>query len=171
MYYQGIEGETLYLMNPNYIDSQPQSNMLFSNPHQEISSHLYSILGGGNNNINPRGLSLSDHDFPAAVNDSSDTIMITGSKYLMAAQELLDEVVSVCENNKAKTIKEPATVTNKEATSANKGGADLTTAQRQEIQMKKAKLHNMLDEVCVFNLFHQTIIDLYLYQSSEILEI
>ncbi|KAG6436075.1 hypothetical protein SASPL_100957 [Salvia splendens] len=152
MYYQGIEGETLYLMNPNYIDTQPQSNMLLSNPHapphqQEISAHLYSMWGGGNNNINPRGLSLSDHDFPAAVNNSSNTIMITGSKYLKAAQELLDEVVSVGNNDKAKPIKEPATVTNKEATSANKGGADLTTAQRQEIQMKKAKLHNMLDEV------------------------
>ncbi|KAG6432752.1 hypothetical protein SASPL_104339 [Salvia splendens] len=157
MYYQGIECDTLYLMNPNYIDTQPQSNMLFSNPHapphqQEISSHLYSMWGGGNNNINPRGLSLSltggDHDFPAAaVNNSSNTIMITGSKYLKAAQELLDEVVSVGNNDEAKPIKDLTAAANKEAPSSNKGGANLTTAQRQEIQMKKAKLVNMLDEV------------------------
>ncbi|KAL1544037.1 BEL1-like homeodomain protein 1 [Salvia divinorum] len=154
MYYQGIEGETLYLMNPNFIDTQPQSNMLFSNPSALLPPHqqeIYSMWGGGNN-INPRGLSLSltgsgDHDFPAAVNNSSNTNMIIGSKYLKAAQELLDEVVSLGFNDKAKPIKDPAVAVNKEAPSANKGGADLTTAQRQEIQIKKAKLHNMLDEV------------------------
>ncbi|KAG6415199.1 hypothetical protein SASPL_122604 [Salvia splendens] len=147
MYYQSsteIEGDglhTLYLMNPNYIDTQSQSNMLFSNisvPHSQT----------------PRGLSLSlaphhkqqtggDRDFGAGNNSS-----ITGSKYLKAAQELLDEVVSVGNHrtDKGKMIKGGGA--SKEAASADKGNgaADLTTAQRQEIQMKKAKLHSMLDE-------------------------
>lgn len=151
MYYQSsteMEGDglhTLYLMNPNYMDTQSQSNMLFSNPVPHSQT--------------PRGLSLSlaahhkqqtggDGDFGAGNNSS-----ITGSKYLRAAQELLDEVVSVG-NHKGKIIKGGAA--SKVAASA-----DLTTAQRHEIQIKKAKLHSMLDEVLsffIFSLINSTIL-------------
>ncbi|KAI3461247.1 hypothetical protein Pfo_017910 [Paulownia fortunei] len=88
--------------------------------------------------------------------------VIMGSKYLKAAQELLDEVANVGKGtktdrpegsrDKAKMIKE-SIGTNADASSGggdsgNKdGGAELTTAQRQEIQMKKSKLNSMLDEV------------------------
>ncbi|XP_057782037.1 BEL1-like homeodomain protein 1 [Salvia miltiorrhiza] len=172
MYYQSsseIQADglhTLYLMNPNYnigyYDTQPQSNMLVPHapPQQD---HHYSMWGSNNLQTPPRGLSLSlaahhqqtkpDHEFPA---DNSSppshggvSSAIMGSKYLKAAQALLDEVVNVGNHrtDKAKPIKNPAAAA---APSANKDGAavsDLTTAQRQEIQMKKAKLHSMLDEV------------------------
>lgn len=75
---------------------------------------------------------------------------IMGSKYLKAAQQILDEVANVGEGtasdglvrskDKAKIIK-----------ASNNGGEDgrtekHTTAQRQEIQVKKAKLVAILDE-------------------------
>ncbi|XP_060196543.1 BEL1-like homeodomain protein 1 [Lycium barbarum] len=91
------------------------------------------------------------------------------SKYLKAAQELLDEVVNVGKsmkltststsdvNNDGKESKNMATTTTTdvdgqldgvgESSSKHEGAAELSTAERQEIQMKKAKLVNMLDEV------------------------
>lgn len=81
--------------------------------------------------------------------------VVLGSKYLRAAQELLDEVVNV-----GKVIKPEASEGTKESLKADKEpvgstadedaaqrGPELTTAQRQELQMKKAKLDSMLDEV------------------------
>ncbi|XP_075512520.1 BEL1-like homeodomain protein 1 [Primulina tabacum] len=72
---------------------------------------------------------------------------IMGSKYLKAAQQILDEVANFGEGiaidglvrskDKAKII-----------TASNHGGAEKhTTAQRQEIQMKKAKLVAILHDV------------------------
>ncbi|XP_073150665.1 BEL1-like homeodomain protein 1 [Henckelia pumila] len=80
------------------------------------------------------------------------------SKYLKAAQELLDEVVKVQKGAKiVAELAEGAPTTGEPSGAAGpggggredgkKGGAELTTAERQEIQMKKAKLVNMLDEV------------------------
>ncbi|KAL5763668.1 hypothetical protein ACOSQ2_016262 [Xanthoceras sorbifolium] len=74
--------------------------------------------------------------------------VILESKYLRAAQELLDEVVNVFNVVKAQETKEKLKM-EKESTaegSINVGG-ELTTAQKQELQLKKAKLVNMLDEV------------------------
>uniref|UniRef100_A0A5B7AMY9 Putative BEL1-like homeodomain protein 1 n=1 Tax=Davidia involucrata TaxID=16924 RepID=A0A5B7AMY9_DAVIN len=83
--------------------------------------------------------------------------VILDSKYLKAAQQLLDEVVDVGKaiktdteddgtKEKAKMIGEGSSGGGK--SSSIKCGADqLTTAQRQELQMKKVKLVNMLDEV------------------------
>ena len=91
--------------------------------------------------------------------------VVLGSKYLRAAQELLDEVVNVGKGiktdvsegtkEKIKMSKESVAAVTGEGSSAGenvwaKRGAELTTAQRQELQMKKAKLVNMLDEVCLF---------------------
>ncbi|CAO2153176.1 unnamed protein product [Urochloa humidicola] len=90
--------------------------------------------------------------------------MVMSSKYLKAAQELLDEVVSVSkgvEDAKAKTSlsvvkkkedSEGASGGGTEDGGAAKSGAgapapELSTAERQELQMKKSKLINMLDEV------------------------
>jgi hypothetical protein len=90
--------------------------------------------------------------------------MVLGSKYLRATQELLDEVANVGKDliksgiiartkEKMKMTKESITGDGSDGsgeavgeTSA-KRGADLTTAHRQELQMKKAKLVTMLDEV------------------------
>ncbi|XAR64758.1 hypothetical protein NMG60_11008572 [Bertholletia excelsa] len=89
--------------------------------------------------------------------------MFLGSKYLKAAQELLDEVVHVgkgikCESNKETCGQSKAARDSPESVAVagegsggretnSKHGIELTTAERQEIQMKKAKLVNMLDEV------------------------
>lgn len=81
--------------------------------------------------------------------------MLMGSKYLKAAQQLLDEVVNV-----GKGIKDDSPRVSKNLMKASrdadeaageetglKRAAELTTVERQELQMKKAKLANMLDEV------------------------
>lgn len=79
---------------------------------------------------------------------------IMGSKYLQAAQQFLDEVANVGEGihtNRSAVSKDKAKII-KASTSSGKhiGGAEPekpTTAQRQEIQIKKAKLVAMLNEV------------------------
>lgn len=81
--------------------------------------------------------------------------VLMGSKYLKAAQLLLDEVVNVGKGIKDDSPRAPRTQTkpNREAEEAtgedtsSKRAAELTTAERQELQMKKAKLVSMLDEV------------------------
>ncbi|CAN0879372.1 BEL1-like homeodomain protein 1 [Linum grandiflorum] len=96
--------------------------------------------------------------------------VLVSSKYLKAAQELLDEVVNVngngnnggVSNNKKKGVNNSSAVGGDKAVvggessgagdgKVDQGGAqpaaDLSTAERQEIQMKKAKLISMLDEV------------------------
>ncbi|KAL8517677.1 hypothetical protein ACS0TY_015784 [Phlomoides rotata] len=87
--------------------------------------------------------------------------VLLSSKYLKAAQELLDEVVNVGKGAKSGTESSKAgkntgdsaaaAAASGDAQSGGDGGgkrvAELTTAERQEIQMKKAKLVNMLDEV------------------------
>lgn len=103
--------------------------------------------------------------------DGSSSNMVLGSKYLKAAQELLDEVVNVVGKSiKGDDDQKKENSMNKESmpslasdvnTSSGTGAAggesssrhknevavELTTAQRQELQMKKAKLLTMLEEV------------------------
>jgi len=89
---------------------------------------------------------------------------IRNSKYLKAAQELLDEIVSVWKCVKQKTDKGPAEAgkadgketdggiksegvsSNPQESGAN-AAAELSTAEKQELQNKMAKLMTMLDEV------------------------
>nr|XP_043625926.1 BEL1-like homeodomain protein 1 [Erigeron canadensis] len=93
--------------------------------------------------------------------------MLLNSKYLKATQEILEQVVNVGKvalKNSDPSIKDlkgvgsgdddgsPLLITGEgtsrdEAATKSGGGPELTTAERQEIQMKKAKLVNMLDEV------------------------
>ncbi|KAJ4972323.1 hypothetical protein NE237_005422 [Protea cynaroides] len=88
--------------------------------------------------------------------------VLLGSKYLKAAQQLLDEVVNVRNGIKNESLKgiKGQNKMNRETTAATgegsrgaggetstKRGTDLTTAERQDLQMKKAKLVTMLDEV------------------------
>ncbi|CAL4943690.1 unnamed protein product [Urochloa decumbens] len=89
---------------------------------------------------------------------------IRNSKYLKAAQELLDEIVSVWKSVKQKADKGPAEAgkadgketdggTKSEGVSSNPQesganvAAELSTAEKQELQNKMAKLMAMLDEV------------------------
>ncbi|KAJ0480686.1 putative transcription factor Homeodomain-TALE-BEL family [Helianthus annuus] len=87
--------------------------------------------------------------------------MLLNSKYLKATQEILEEVVNVGKvalQNPDQPTKNlgitggdggsPTAVTGEaETVTKSASAAELTTAERQEIQMKKAKLVNMLDEV------------------------
>lgn len=84
--------------------------------------------------------------------------VLMGSKYLKAAQQLLDEVVSVGKDFKSDSNKgskgqlkgnrdSPAAEASSGGEINGKRAAELTTAERQELQMKKAKLISMLDEV------------------------
>ncbi|KAL6507773.1 hypothetical protein OROGR_023968 [Orobanche gracilis] len=90
--------------------------------------------------------------------------VLLSSKYLKAAQELLDEVVNVGRGvvkrrpesyrGQLKYVGDTSTAPEVECGDGHSGGecsakrtAELTTTERQEIQMKKAKLVNMLDEV------------------------
>lgn len=86
--------------------------------------------------------------------------VILNSKYLKAAQEVLDEVVNVGMGIKMETgmgMREKGKVSRESMAGSgdglsggetrSKGGAELTTAQRQDLQTKKAKLVSMLDEV------------------------
>ncbi|KAA8544353.1 hypothetical protein F0562_022379 [Nyssa sinensis] len=108
---------------------------------------------------NLRGSGGSSASLSAVSNGISGMLsVILGSKYLKVAQQLLDEVVDVGKamdtvdgtKEKAKTKKESIAVTGEGSSgskSSMKCGAELTTAHRQELQMKKTKLLNMLDEV------------------------
>ncbi|KAK7324831.1 hypothetical protein VNO77_28703 [Canavalia gladiata] len=93
---------------------------------------------------------------------SASNSVVLGSKYLKAAQELLDEVVNVGKgiekfveggNNKEKMKANRESITSgaggdgSSENSAGKQVVELSTAQRQELQMKKSKLVSMLDEV------------------------
>lgn len=94
---------------------------------------------------------------------------VLGSKYLRAAQEVLEEVVIVGKGvinqegamkEKMKANKESTSGGNRDCSSGGDGGGrggensgngkpgvELSTAQRQELQMKKSKLVTILDEV------------------------
>ncbi|CAD6255286.1 unnamed protein product [Miscanthus lutarioriparius] len=104
-----------------------------------------------------------DGKYHLGVSATSQGQMVMSSKYLKAAQELLDEVVSVSKGveDANKTTKSLAAVKKKEDSEGVSGGgtddgsgaksgggaAEMSTAERQELQMKKSKLINMLDEV------------------------
>lgn len=127
----------------------------------------------GFGNFRPEREELMTTVSPTAVGGSSSSASAVQSvplspKYLKAAQELLDEVVNVGKAVKTSTTTEDvnysqksknngessgnmATAAGQEGgeTNSKRDGPELSAAERQEIQMKKAKLVNMLDEVCL----------------------
>ncbi|XP_009773899.1 BEL1-like homeodomain protein 1 [Nicotiana sylvestris] len=139
------------IMSPTQQQQQQGGLSLSLSPQQQqISFNNISAQNQVGSNIN-RGL-------------DGISSMVLGSKYLKAAQELLDEVVNVGKCIKGSEL-EKGELMNKESilplasdvNTSNSGGessskqkngvAELTTAQRQEFQMKKAKLVTMLEEV------------------------
>ncbi|KAH6837245.1 hypothetical protein C2S53_001069 [Perilla frutescens var. hirtella] len=107
-----------------------------------------------------QGLSLSlssqQPTVPGPSNRSPEEVRVpsnavVSSKYLKVAQELLDEVVSIEKEakngNESDNNGRPKITAESAAGDGEKRGAELTTAEKHEIQMKKAKLVNMLDEV------------------------
>ncbi|PPD73211.1 hypothetical protein GOBAR_DD29867 [Gossypium barbadense] len=154
----------------------PRQGLSLSLSSQQVpyrSSNVETVIQGQPEVAVPPTTSLAADDMrisgssPSTVSVVSNGIsgvqsVVLGSKYLRAVQELLDEVVNVGKGKKThpsggtkeKTKaakKEPVAAVNGDGSSAAENGVEpgpeLTTAQRQELQMKKAKLVNMLDEV------------------------
>ncbi|KAI7730521.1 hypothetical protein M8C21_013217 [Ambrosia artemisiifolia] len=113
--------------------------------------------------ISPTGGSISSASGVSNNVNGMHNNMLLNSKYMKATQEILEEVVNVGKvalqnsDQPTKNLKitggdgglgSPKTVTGEaETITKSSSVAELTTAERQEIQMKKAKLVNMLDEV------------------------
>jgi hypothetical protein len=111
----------------------------------------------------------SDEGRYLGVPATSQWQVVLTSKYLKAAQELLDEVVSVSKvvvDDASKTVVAAAkslaaakeeedcegistedSAGTRSGSGSGSGAAELSTAERQELQTKKSKLINMLDEV------------------------
>jgi len=118
-------------------------------PISPTGDNRRAAIGGGGSTSSPSVVSNN-------VNGMHN--MLLNSKYLKAAQEILEEVVNVALKNTDQSVKtlkitggdggSPTAVTGEaETITKSSSAAELTTAERQEIQMKKAKLVNMLDEV------------------------
>lgn len=159
----GRQGLSLSLSSQQAPAPPTPYSRAISNEHEIQALHPHvSVVSSGDE------IRLSGNS-PPSVSAVSNGVsgmqnMVLGSKYLRATQELLDEVANVGKDliksgiiartkEKMKMTKESLTGDGSDGsgeavgeTSA-KRGADLTTAHRQELQMKKAKLVTMLDEV------------------------
>ncbi|KAF6158969.1 hypothetical protein GIB67_042050 [Kingdonia uniflora] len=124
----------------------------------QSQAHVISPTSGDEIRVS-NGNSSSSASGVSNGNSSMQSVLL-GSKYLKAAQQVLDEVVNVGNGIKTELSKgskeqrgtgKESTVTAGEASIGEemsvKRGVELTTAERQELQMKKAKLVSMLDEV------------------------
>jgi hypothetical protein len=159
----GRQGLSLSLSSQQAPAPPTPYSRAISNEHEIQALHPHvSVVSSGDE------IRLSGNSPPSvsAVSNGVSCMqnMVLGSKYLRATQELLDEVANVGKDliksgiiartkEKMKMTKESITGDGSDGsgeavgeTSA-KRGADLTTAHRQELQMKKAKLVTMLDEV------------------------
>jgi len=133
------------------------------------------MMGGGfSNSLNSPGVSKQIHSSSSGVTGFPN--VLRGSKFLKAAQELLDEVVNLSKFGKSESAKHHksqtlfGTVADKENTAKEAGikngitdtsagflnsaeetnishNTELSMAERRELQIKKAKLVAMLDEV------------------------
>ncbi|KAG4160178.1 hypothetical protein ERO13_D02G218500v2 [Gossypium hirsutum] len=148
----------------------------FWNPDSDLASflsHNPSLTGGRNGSSRdeqPRNAGYLPHGFSGANQGtnkgdlyacgmSSMSRAIPNSKYLKAAQQLLDEVVNVPkalkqidgEKNRMKSCKEgderSKNVLSNQQESSNNIQKELSHAERQELQSKLTKLLSMLDEV------------------------
>lgn len=120
----------LYPMDPMKL--YPMNPDLIGIPLQFMNIHYNSLLI-------QQGLSLSQ---PM----SDEAVKVFGSPIAPIVQQLLDEVVSVCsgigDESKKVNVKSQMKSNNRDCFHV-----ELTVAEKQELQMKKAKLVNMLDEV------------------------
>ncbi|KAL2328404.1 hypothetical protein Fmac_021831 [Flemingia macrophylla] len=135
---------------PNQLSLSLSSQQI---PYRSLSGEVHAISPASRGGDNMPG-------------GSSMHSVVLGSKYLKSTQELLDEVVNVgkgiskgeepMEGAKKEKIKGNIESTSGvgdgsscggENNSGGKQGVELSTAQRQELQMKKTKLVSMLDEV------------------------
>lgn len=122
----------------------------------DIRGHSHhQVLGVNKERVSARNSSSSVSNVVLGLHG-----VLLGSKYLKAAQELLDEVAHVGKEMENRSSaeganKEKTKLGNKDSSKDEKkvesssSGSELGMAQRQELQMKKAKLVDMLDEVYI----------------------
>ncbi|KAL3530315.1 hypothetical protein ACH5RR_009637 [Cinchona calisaya] len=145
---------SLSSQQPGFRSLSMDQNISVQTPVGILSPRSGENLRGGSGG----GSSTSASAVSNGIHGLQGTVL--GSKYLKAAQQLLDELVNVGKGIKNETMEIKAkdkakvnrgstvVVTGGEASQGDtKGVTELTAAQRQEIQMKKAKLVSMLDEV------------------------
>ncbi|KAK2968667.1 hypothetical protein RJ640_004026 [Escallonia rubra] len=177
--------------SPNFHDPRFHYNLWHSVDQTKAATEVSTQLGFCSRPVvspTQQGLSLrlspqrlaayrphpkTDPEFPVQASSSSVSVVsngvfgvqsvVLGSKYLKAAQQLLDEVVTVGNGNNCaesvQGIKETPKV-NRESmavmsgepsysggNSRVKSGAVLTSGEKQELQKKKAKLVSMLEEL------------------------
>ncbi|KAJ3671393.1 hypothetical protein LUZ60_007472 [Juncus effusus] len=145
---------------PPHSQAQVQYNLWAPSQHATLPTQQGLSLTLASREMSVPAVMPAQHG-PASSSSSGMHGFLMGSKYLKATQQLLDEVVSVgngglsCNNGKGGGKKEnkeemeadgheEETVEGKKKKTV---AAELSTAERQEFQMKKAKLVNMLDEV------------------------
>ncbi|KAI3881327.1 hypothetical protein MKW92_031070 [Papaver armeniacum] len=161
---------------PRIIDDSPSSSQqglsLSLSPQQPTGFANYHLItptsGTGGDEVRASGGSSPS---ASGVSNGTSNIqsVLMGSRYLKVAQQLLDEVANVGNGIKTELSKgsksqvkisrgeSSTSMTGGEGSSMGGGGggesssmrkgSELTTAERQEFQMKKAKLVSMLDEV------------------------
>lgn len=147
---------------PAVVVSPSRQGLSLSLSTQHQHQHVLPYNNRSSNNVETDRIptmSLADHDMRISGNSPSsvtDVISngIINSKYLRAAQELLDEVVNVGKlgiikiiNNKESVAAAVAVTAEEGENGAKRGPDQLTIPQKQELQMKKAKLVTMLDQV------------------------
>lgn len=185
---QNLQGQGLSLSLGTQIPSGIQmSSIAFRNPNMGFASFLSpnpSVSGeagcrnGSSRDEQPRNVEYLTPGFPGGVNQdsskgelspyglSSIARTVPSSKYLKAAQQLLDEVVNVRkalkqhDSEKAQGAQEQGMKSPKEVDDGSKnestpGGGEsasnsqpeLSHAEKQDLQNKLSKLLSMLDEV------------------------
>ncbi|XP_030456118.1 BEL1-like homeodomain protein 1 [Syzygium oleosum] len=134
--------------------STEQSSLMSLSRESDIRGHSHhQVLGVNKERVSARNSSSSVSNVVLGLHG-----VLLGSKYLKAAQELLDEVAHVGKEMENRSSaeganKEKTKLGNKDSSKDEKkvesssSGSELGMAQRQELQMKKAKLVDMLDEV------------------------
>lgn len=130
----------------------------FRTEDSELPSPAPAISPKSTNNVQVAQASLS------VVSMNGVQSVLLNSKYLKVAQELLYEVANVGKGlQNIDQLGKPSTGNSKtikggsaggeglsgEGQTSSKRSVELTTVERQEVQMKKAKLVNMLDEVSI----------------------
>lgn len=167
----GIQMPSIPYRNPNtgfssFLNSNPSiagddgsRNGSSRDEHSRNVEYMSTSFSGGNQDLNKGDLSLYGM--------SSIARTIPNSKYLKAAQQLLDEVVNV-----RKALKQPDNEKNQNSNeqhnlkegegsknsanpqeSTNNPPSELSHAERQELQNKLTKLLSMLDEVSLYIYF------------------
>lgn len=139
------------------LSSQQTAYRSLSGEHDVVGhAHVPGLSSTSGDDLRMSGTSPSS---VSAVSNGISVMQsaILGSKYLKATQELLDEVVNVgkgikmdsVEGTKGKMMNEESrgVIGDVPGEGSSRQATELTTAQRQELQMKKAKLVSMLEEV------------------------